>query len=300
MSSAEGASKPDSTSQVSRDTDSVLRALTHDGSFRVITASTTAMVRGAIAAQKVKGELAITFADILTGAVLIRESMAPDLRLQLTLQGDDKRSRIVADTHPDGMTRGLVQLAQGAEDFHMRENGVLQVHRSMHNGALHQGIVGVPENGSISTTLMRYMQDSEQIVTMISIGCHMVNGEIVAAGGYVLQLMPEVERRLLAVMTERLEDFRDIRPLLESGRASPTELMAETLYGMPYEQVSERSVRFGCNCSETRILASLASLPKTEIAELASSKTPLEVGCDFCGVYYSLNPERLRGLIQAN
>jgi molecular chaperone Hsp33 len=280
--------------------DSVLRAVTYDGSFRVIAASTTATVRGAIKAQKASGAIASTFADILTGSVLLRECMAPDLRLQMTVQGDDQRSRIVADTHPNGMTRGLVQLAKNAEAFNVNAPGVLQVHRSMQNGAMHQGIVGVPENGTVSTTLMRYMQDSEQIVTMISVGCHMVQGEVVAAGGYVLQLMPEVERKLLAVMTERLEDFRDIAPLLERGAASPRELLAETLYGMPYDQVSERTVYFGCNCSETRLLAGLASLPRTEIAELAASKTPIEIACDFCARDYAFLPDQLRGLISEN
>jgi molecular chaperone Hsp33 len=280
--------------------DSVLRAVTHDGSFRVVTAATTDMVRAAIAAQQVSPELIGTYAELLTGAVLLRESIAPDLRLQVILQGDDPRARMVADSHPDGMTRGLVPRSDTSVPFSIASQGVLQVHRSMYNGALHQGAVGVPEGGSISKTLMGYMQESEQIITMISLGCHVQGDQIVAAGGYVLQLLPEVERRMLAVMTERLEDFRDIRPLLERGAASPRELLAETLYGMPYEQVAERDVRFGCNCSETRLMAGFASLPKHEISELAASKTPLEVACDFCRKEYAFHPEQLRGLLLRN
>ena len=93
--------------------DRVLRAMTDDGSFRVVATRTTDMVRGATAAQGVRGAAARTFGELLTGAVLVRESMAPDLRVQAVLQGDDRRSRMVADAHPDGMTRGLVQLAAG-------------------------------------------------------------------------------------------------------------------------------------------------------------------------------------------
>jgi molecular chaperone Hsp33 len=122
----------------------------------------------------------------------------------------------------------------------------------------------------------------------------------VAAGGYVVQLLPEVERAKLAVMAERLEDFRDILPLLQRGAASPRELLFETLYGMPYEQVAERTVHFGCNCSEMRLMASLASLPKHQITELASSKDMLEIGCDFCGREYRFSPEQLRGLVDTN
>jgi molecular chaperone Hsp33 len=280
--------------------DSVLRAVTYDGSFRVVAAATTEMVRGALKAQKTTGALSRTFAEVLTGAVLVRESIAPDLRLQVILQGDDQRSRLVADTHPDGMTRGLVQLARGQSSFAVSENALMQVHRTLHNGALHQGVVSVPKEATIASAYMAYMQESEQIVTMISVGCHMLGDEVISAGGYVLQILPEVERKMLAVMTERLEDFRDINPLLERGAASPRELLAETLYGMPYDQVAEREVRFGCNCGETRLLAGLASLPKTEIEELANSKTPIEIACDFCGQEYAFLPEQLRGLLRAN
>ena len=91
--------------------DTVLRAITDDGAFRVIAADTTATVRGAIDAQRPEGlDLVRIFADLLTGAVLVRESMAPDNRLQAILQGDDPRARMVAATHPDGATRGLIQL----------------------------------------------------------------------------------------------------------------------------------------------------------------------------------------------
>ncbi len=253
---------------MAQEPDSVLRAVTHDGSFRVIAAQTTETIRGALKSQTASPETSRIFADMLTGAVLVRESMAPDLRVQAVLQGDDKRSRIVADSHPDGMTRGLVQLATNVKELKVGAEGILQVHRTMHNGALHQGVVAVPEGGDVSGAFMRYMQESEQVVTMISVGC--------------------------------LEDFRDILPLLQRGAASPRELLFETLYGMPYEQVAERTVHFGCNCSEMRLMASLASLPKHQITELASSKDMLEIGCDFCGREYRFSPEQLRGLVDTN
>lgn len=280
--------------------DTVLRAVTHDGNFRVVAVETTRTVRAAAQAQKVPVAGKSLFADLLTASVLVRESMAPDLRVQIVLQGDDRRSRLVADSHPDGMTRGLVQLAPGKDVLPLGGGGVLRVQRSMQNGELHQGVVGVPPGSSIATAFMAYMEESEQIHSMISIACVLSGGEIVAAGGYLLQLLPEVERQKLAVMTERLEDFRDIGPLLARGAASPKELLFETLYGMPYEQVAERGVHYGCNCSFARLAASLASLPRKDIEDLASSKEVLEISCDFCGQVYHYRPDQLRGLLSDN
>jgi len=280
--------------------DKVLRAITDDGAFRVIAADTTATVRGAIAAQKpANADLARTFADLLTGAILVRESMAPDNRLQAILQGENPRARMIADTHPDGSTRGLIQLPTELKTLSLGEGALLQIARTLHNGSLHQGVVSVPsKDPSVSSALMAYMQESEQTVTMIAVASHFAGSEVVNAGGYMVQLLPEVEEGPLAVMTERLKDFQDILPLLAQGKASPEELLAETLYGMPYTKVGDRKVHFGCRCSPERLAVSLASLPRADIESLMSSGKTLEIECDYCRTQYEFTVEQLRSLLE--
>jgi molecular chaperone Hsp33 len=280
--------------------DSVLRAITDDGAFRVIAADTTATVRGAVAAQQPEGaELVRTFADLLTGAVLVRESMAPDNRLQAILQGDDPRARMVADTHPDGSTRGLIQLPPRTKTMPLGKRGMLQVARTLHNGQLHQGVIQVPcGTPTISSAYMTYMQESEQVVTVMAVGCHLAAGEVVAAGGYMVQLLPEVEEGPLMVMTERLKDFEDIVPLLARGAASPEVLLAETLYGMPYTKVGDRAVVFGCRCSPERLAGSLASLPRSDIESLMEGGKTLEIQCDYCRKNYEFTVHQLRHLLE--
>lgn len=280
--------------------DTVLRAITDDGAFRVIAADTTATVRGALEAQRPEGlDLIRTFADLLTGAVLVRESMAPDNRLQAILQGDDPRARMVADTHPDGSTRGLIQLPPNTKAMPLGQRGVLQVARTLHNGQLHQGVVQVPSGApTVSAAYMAYMQESEQVVTVMAVGCHLAVGEVVAAGGYMVQLLPEVEEGPLMVMTERLKDFEDIVPLLARGAASPEALLAETLYGMPYTKVGDRTVAFGCRCSPERLAGSLASLPRADIESLMEGGKTLEIQCDYCRKNYEFTMDQLRSLIE--
>ncbi len=280
--------------------DTVLRAITDDGSFRAIALETTCTVRDAIEAQRPEGSLRRIFADFLTGAVLVRESMSPELRVQCILQADDGRSHIVADAHPDGTTRGLVQLTSGARGFEVEQKGLMKVARTLHNGSLHQGIVNVAGQGSIAGAFMAYMQESEQSTTMIAVGAHMVEGVVVASGGYLIQILPDVAEGPLMVMTERLRDFQDIVPLLARGAASPKALLAEILYGMPFTRVGERRISFGCNCSEHRLAASLATLPRSDIESLLADKRILEIACDFCRKEYRFSPELLRGLLARN
>src|SRR5580704_11403542 len=94
-------------------TDTALRAITDDGAFRVIAIRTTETVREAADAQEARGDVRRLFGELLTGSILIRHTMAPDLRVQAILQGGDRASRMVADANPDGSTRGLVQVAAG-------------------------------------------------------------------------------------------------------------------------------------------------------------------------------------------
>jgi molecular chaperone Hsp33 len=289
--------------------DTALRAITEDGAFRVIAIRTTETVRGALEAQKVRGETGRLFGELVTGGVLIRETMAPDLRVQAILQGGDRSSRMIADAHPDGTSRGLVQMSGAAREagavIQVTEGTLLQVARTLHNGAIHQGVVAVPPSsgraGAISGALMRYMQDSEQVVSVIAVGLDMDDGgEIRAAGGFVLQLLPEVGEGPLAVITERMRDFEKMEPLFASGAAEPEALLREILYGMPYAVVGEDPLSFGCNCSQARVAASLASLPKRDIREMITDGKVLEIGCDYCGKEYRVAPEQLRGLLEAH
>ena len=51
--------------------DSCIRAITDDGSFRVMVARTTSTVRGILAAQNVQGETARNLGDLVTATVLV-------------------------------------------------------------------------------------------------------------------------------------------------------------------------------------------------------------------------------------
>lgn len=281
--------------------DRVLRAITDDGAFRVITVRSTETVRGALAAQKA-GKASAAFADLLTGAILIRETMSPDLRIQAIVQSADHKSSMVADAYPDGSTRGLLRVGGGAEEgaAFPTERAILQVARSLHNGGLMQGVVEVPATGDLSGAFMTYMQESEQVLSMMSVGTFFAGEEIVEAGGYIVQLLPEVGRGPLMVMAERLREFERVGQLLAKGEGDPTHLLAEILYGMPYSPVGESQLRFGCNCSDERILASLASLSRADIQDLYSTGEVLEIVCDYCKKDYAVEPERLRGLLETS
>lgn len=277
-------------------TDQVLRAITDDDNFRVITAATTATVRGAIASQSATGETARHFAELLTGTILIRETMSPSHRVQGLLKAPGRGS-LVADAHPEGLTRGLVQLADEADSFSIAPGTVLQMMRSMANGRLHRSVVEAPPTGGVAAALMTYMQESEQIVSVIGAGVRFDDDEVTEAGGFVVQLLPGASRGPLMVMTERLEAQAPVEELLHQLDGSPLRLLEELLYGIPYAQLDQSPLRFGCLCSRQVVVASLSTVPRDELAEMIRQDGVLELSCDYCGTQYAVGKTQLEGLL---
>jgi molecular chaperone Hsp33 len=282
---------------VSAGTDTVLRAMTDDGAFRVITARTTETVRGATAAQAATGVTARMFGELLTGAILYRETMAPQLRVQGILRGSNGTGSLVADSHPSGRTRGLVQLERGKE-IDLGSGAIIQMMRTMPGGRINRGVVQVPDGGGISQAIMEYMQTSEQVVSMIAVSTMLDERGVVAAGGYMVQLLPEVGRGPLMVMTERLRDFESIDERVLSESFSPESLLDELLYGMPFTRLEQSNVGFDCWCDELRVVSALATLNRGDIQHLLADGEVLEIDCAYCKKEFRIPPARLQGLLE--
>lgn len=276
-------------------TDSVLRAMTDDGAFRVITARTTQTVAGILDAQQTHPNTARTFADLITAVILFRETMSPQQRVQGILKRVGEKTSLLADSNADGDTRGLVQLPEHHQHFKL-DGSVLQMMRTMHDGRIHQGLVQV--QGDVSQAMMVYMQSSEQIDTMIAVGSIFEGNRPVCAGGYLVQLLPEIGRGPLAIMTERLEDFRTIDAQLKLPNFSPQMLLEELLHLMPFTELGNSEVRCRCWCSRTRLITALSTLPRGEIESMVQEGKLLEINCDYCHRDYAVSPNELHGLLQ--
>lgn len=278
-------------------TDRVIRAITDDGAFRVMTIRATDTVQRAVEAQDVRGETAQLFGELVTAAVLVRETMAPGYRVQVILRGS-LGGQLVGDSHPGGLTRGLVQVADRETGILLGDDALLQVIRVLPRGDMQQGIVSADLHTGVSGAVMGYLQRSEQVTSMLAVGCVLEDGTVKAAGGYLVQLLPEVTDPPLMVMTERLEDFRDIRPLLVGSDSDPQNLMGELFYGFPHTLLAETDVAFGCLCSPARVVTALAALGRDDIAELVAKGEAVNLSCDYCGKAHAVGTEQLRTLLE--
>ncbi len=278
--------------------DCIRRAMTNDGGFRVMTAITTQTTQGVLDAQGATGEPALLLADLTTAAILVRETMSPSERVQIILVDRHARAQIVADSNPDGTSRGLLRVPSDMTHFELGKGSRLQTMRSLPNGELHRSTIEVPVGATVSEMMKVYMKDSEQIDSAISMGTRMADGKVEAAGGYLVQLLPELDEPTWMIMQERLKDFKDAKAILGKSIRGAEHLMEEILYGMPYTDLESSPLSSGCSCSLVRVMTSLATLPRTEIKSMIEDGEVVELTCDYCNTVYHVGPEQLKALIE--
>lgn len=284
---------------IERPMDRAVTAITDDGAFRVVTVQTTRTVAGAIRAQRARGATAEHLADLITGSILVRLTMAPNLRVQGLVRGRDGKGTIVADCYPDGACRGLVRETAGP--IRIGPGSLMQVMRSLPNGALHQGVVEVPPENGISGALMTYMLASEQVGCVIGVASVIEDDLVEVAGGWVVQLLPECTEPPLERMYRRMRfDFADAKGVLRASRGDPDTLQREILHGMPFQRTASALLEHRCDCNQARVLASLATLGRADLEDIVRRGETLHVRCDYCGTPYEVLPESLRALLDAS
>ena len=82
------------------------------------------------------------------------------------------------------------------------------------------------------------------------------------------------------------------------NEATASQVLDELLYAMPNTRLGDSPLRFDCKCSQTRVVASLATLDRNELGNLLTDGHPIEICCDFCGKEYAITAEQVRGLLR--
>lgn len=277
--------------------DTALRAITEDGAFRVITVRTTDTVQKAIEYQNARGYLAPIFGELITSTILVRQTMAPQYRVQTVLSDSKGIAYLVADSHPDGGARGLINKSQNIRNATFRYINRLQIMRTLMNGQLHSGMVQISEETGVSQAVMNYMANSEQIATIVAVSCIMDGQLVKASGGYIIQILPEVTQGPLERMVSKLQSCENVEQMLLEFDSSPKQLMNRLLNTIPYAEVERNKLCYRCRCSKVRALGSMATLGKQEIVQIINHGEALDITCEYCGHEYQINPCQLKGLL---
>ena len=289
--------------------DKLVRATAHNGDIRIIAAITTEMVEKASKIHNCSPTASAALGRMLTAGSLMGAMLKSEndsLTLQIDGGGDAKG--ITVTTHSDGNIKGYIGNpnvdlplnAKGKLDVGgaIGKNGYLKIIRDM---GLKDPYVGQTPicTGEIGDDLAYYFTVSEQTPSAVAVGV-LVDKDlsIKAAGGFIIQMMPDASEFLADILTYRLQEIPPITTMINEGKSIEDILNAlfDDMDLKIYEENTE--VNFKCDCSRERVEKVLLSIGEKDLQEIYDDGKTEEIHCHFCNTKYEFTKDDIGKLLK--
>jgi len=236
--------------------------------------------------------VALLSADLKTGKILLQ------------INGGGPLGEILAEGNYQGDLRGTVRNPNVYLEIKNKKlpvgeavgkNGFISVVKDLGLKEVYQSSIKLI-SGEIAEDLAYYLTVSEQIPSAVSLGV-LVNtdGSILAAGGFMIQKLPEAQDKEIAELEEKLKNFPLITTLLSQNK-TPEEIL-EMLFSN-IKILEKRELRYKCTCSKERVENMLIALGEKELEDFIKKKESVEVTCHFCRTKYTIPLERIKELLK--
>lgn len=287
--------------------DYIVRATAADAQIRVFAATTRTMVEEARRRHDTSPVVTAALGRLMTAAGMMGTMLKGEkdlLTLQVHGSGPMQGMTVTADAaanvkgyafRPQVM---LAANAQGKLDVAGAVgNGFLNVIKDM---GLKEPYVGqtVLQTGEIAEDLTYYFATSEQTPSSVGLGVLMEKDNTVKqAGGFILQLMPFAEERVIAALEKNLSKIHSVTSMLDAG-LTPEMMLERLTQGLGMEILDIRETRFYCNCSKSRVEKAVISIGRDEIGKMIADGKDTEVNCHFCNTSYRFTVEELKEMLR--
>lgn len=287
--------------------DYLVKALAFDGEVRAYSVRTTNTVSEAQRRHDTWRTASAALGRSLTAGTMMGAMLKGDQKLTIKVEGNGPIGPILVDAHANGDVRGYV--TNPHVDFEGTEQGKLRVYQAVGTEGFVTVIkdIGMREpfigqspivSGELGEDFTYYFAVSEQTPSSVGVGV-LVNGDdsILAAGGFILQIMPGAQEETILFIEDRLQKIPPVSTLIEQG-LSPEELLYAVLEEDKVKVLETMDVQFNCTCSRERIESVLISLGKTELEQVREEEEETEVHCHFCNERYKFSKEDITNLIE--
>ena len=286
--------------------DYIVRATAAGNQVRAFAATTDEVVEMARKAHNTSPVATAALGRLLTGGAMMGVMMKGDkdlLTLQIKAGGPLQGITVTADSH--GNVKGYVgnpnvcipANKKGKLDVASAVGvGFLNVIKDM---GLKEPYIGQTtlQTSEIAEDLTYYFATSEQVPSAVGLGVLMnKNNTVAQAGGFIVQLMPFAEEKVIAKLEKNVAGITSVTALLEQGH-TPESLLETVLEGLDVEINERIPTQFYCNCSKERVTRALISVGKKELEDMIKEGKEVEMNCHFCNTNYTFSVEELKQLL---
>lgn len=286
--------------------DYLIKATAYDGMIRAYAARTTHTVDEARKRQDTWATASAALGRTITITTMMGAMLKGDQTLTAKVEGSGPIGVIVADGNAHGDVRGYV--TNPHVDFDLNNQGKLDVARAVgvqgnlsivKDLGLRDHFTGqVPlVTGEISEDFTYYFAHSEQIPSAVGAGV-LINPDhtVLAAGGFVVQVMPEADDAIISRLEQQINAFPAISSLIEQGY-TPEQVLQELFKDAKVNIHEQMSVQFRCKCSKERVERAIVGLGNDEIKSMIEEDHGAEANCHFCNETYYFTADELEKLL---
>ena len=286
--------------------DYLVRAIGFNGQVRAFATNTTETVKEAQRRHNTWPIVSAALGRSMTASVMMGAMLKGDDKITVKIEGNGPIGPMIIDADAKGDVRGYV--TNPHVHFGLNEHGKLDVRA----GVGTEGALTVVKDlglrdmfsgqtpiisGEIAEDFTYYFATSEQVPSSVGLGV-LVNPDntILAAGGFIIQLMPGCEEETIDAIEKQLASIEPVSKMIEKGY-SPEQIL-ETVLGEGNVQIlSTLPVQFQCQCSKERFGAAIIGLGVQEIQEMIEEDGQAEAHCHFCLETYHFSKEELEGFV---
>ena len=300
----------------------VITGIDHSGSFRVYLTISTDLVEEARQIHDTTPLASAGLGRVLTGAGLMGLLLKNDSdKLTGLFKGDGPAKQILATATANGDVKGYI--ANPDVDLPLTKEGKLDVGGSLGIGELtvikdlglrepYVGTIALVD-GEIADDLTAYYFISEQQSSAISLGVKVdVDYTIAAAGGMIIQMLPNAAEESIDALEAMLEKLPPITTLVEKAvsenHGKSDEGVLQAMMDRIFAQMTEeyqveilefKEMRWHCDCSEERLEKVLMTIGEKDLTDIIEEDGQAELVCQFCCKKYHFDKEHLERILEA-
>ena len=261
----------------------------------------TKTVRDAQRMHNLSITASVALGRLLTAGLLLGAQMKSSKnKLTLKINGDGQLGHIIVVATQDGKVKGTI--SNSTQEVVSASGKGFDIPKAIGKGTLtlikDEGLKR-PYNGCVELQTSEIAQDiayllmqSQQISSVVVLGVLInENAEILRAGGFIIQLLPDADEDTISRLEEKMKKFPNFTDLMDMDYS--VQEIIEKFVLDDAKVLSTSAVRYACDCSAQRFKNGIMLLEKEEIEEILKEKGKIRATCQFCGKVYEFGKNDL-------